>query len=106
MLNILTGTPANFLDLGGGVKENQVYEAFRIVTSDPNVKGILVNIFGGIVNCATIANGIVSAFKNINLSVPLIVRLEGKSMSYLYNFLFCKEIEKYLFLLVLQRQIL
>ncbi|KAF2361079.1 Succinate--CoA synthetase beta subunit [Trinorchestia longiramus] len=74
------GVPANFLDLGGGVNEDQVFQAFRILSGDPAVRGILVNVFGGIVNCATIANGIVNAFKNINLKVPLIVRLEGTNV--------------------------
>jgi succinyl-CoA synthetase beta subunit len=74
------GSPANFLDCGGNVNEKQVYEAFRILTSDTQVKAILVNIFGGIVNCATIANGIVSACKSIKLTVPLIVRLQGTNM--------------------------
>jgi len=71
------GTPANFLDLGGGVKEDQVFHAFRIVLSDEKVKSILVNIFGGIVDCRTIANGIVKAGKQLNITVPLVVRLEG-----------------------------
>lgn len=74
------GSPANFLDVGGSVKEEQVLKAFQILTSDPNVKAILVNVFGGIVNCATIANGIVSATKTMNLQVPLIVRLEGTNV--------------------------
>ncbi|KAL7641109.1 UNVERIFIED_CONTAM: hypothetical protein RMT77_008246 [Armadillidium vulgare] len=74
------GIPANFLDVGGGVQEDQVFHAFRILTGDPNVKGILVNVFGGIVNCATIANGIVNASRNIQLSVPLVVRLEGTNV--------------------------
>nr|CAD7401079.1 unnamed protein product [Timema cristinae] len=69
--------PANFLDVGGNVNEEQVLKAFQILTSDENVKAILVNVFGGIVNCATIANGIVNASKTIQLSIPLIVRLEG-----------------------------
>lgn len=73
------GTPANFLDLGGGVKEDQVHEAFKIVSSDSNVKAILVNIFAGIVNCATIANGVVKAFKLLDLKVPLVVRLDGNN---------------------------
>lgn len=71
------GDPANFLDVGGGVKEDQVRAAFKIITSDEKVKAILVNVFGGIVNCATIANGIVGALKTMSLKVPLIVRLEG-----------------------------
>lgn len=71
------GEPANFLDVGGSVKEDQVKAAFNILTSDQKVRCILVNVFGGIVNCATIANGIVGAMKATNLNVPLIVRLEG-----------------------------
>lgn len=74
------GSPANFLDVGGSVKEEQVLTAFKILTSDPNVKVILVNVFGGIVNCATIAKGIVSASKNLELKVPLVVRLEGTNV--------------------------
>ncbi|PNF28874.1 Succinate--CoA ligase [GDP-forming] subunit beta, mitochondrial, partial [Cryptotermes secundus] len=75
------GEPANFLDVGGGVQEDQVFKAFQILTSDPNVKAILVNVFGGIVNCATIANGIVNASLNLKLNVPLIVRLEGTNVN-------------------------
>lgn len=71
------GSPANFLDVGGSVKEDQVLKAFQILISDPNVKGILVNVFGGIVNCATIAKGVVAASKTLELKVPLVVRLEG-----------------------------
>ncbi|XP_037812941.1 succinate--CoA ligase [GDP-forming] subunit beta, mitochondrial [Lucilia sericata] len=74
------GEPANFLDVGGGVKEDQVLKAFEILTSDPKVKGILVNVFGGIVNCATIANGVVAASKKLSLNVPLVVRLEGTNV--------------------------
>lgn len=74
------GSPANFLDVGGSVKEEQVLKAFQILTSDPNVKVILVNVFGGIVNCATIANGIVNASKVMGLKVPLVVRLEGTNV--------------------------
>uniref|UniRef100_A0A914WK47 Succinate--CoA ligase [GDP-forming] subunit beta, mitochondrial n=1 Tax=Plectus sambesii TaxID=2011161 RepID=A0A914WK47_9BILA len=74
------GEPANFLDVGGSVTEAQVYEAFRIITSDKQVKALLVNIFGGIVNCATIANGLIAAFKRMELKVPLIVRLEGTNV--------------------------
>ncbi|KAJ8682419.1 hypothetical protein QAD02_018211 [Eretmocerus hayati] len=75
------GTPANFLDVGGSVKEDQVYQAFRILTEDPKVKSILVNVFGGIVNCATIANGIVAASRTLGLKIPLVVRLEGTNVS-------------------------
>jgi succinyl-CoA synthetase beta subunit len=71
------GEPANFLDVGGGANEQQVTEAFRIILSDPNVKGVLVNIFGGIARCTTIASAIVAASKAVGFSVPLVVRLEG-----------------------------
>tara|TARA_R100000027_G_scaffold35774_2_gene26295 strand:- start:22822 stop:24018 length:1197 start_codon:yes stop_codon:yes gene_type:complete len=74
------GSPANFLDVGGGASEEQVTNAFRIITSDPNVKGILVNIFGGIMQCDVIARGIIAAAKNIELNVPLVVRLEGTNV--------------------------
>lgn len=77
IIKLYGGEPANFLDVGGGVQEEQVKAAFKIITSDPSVKAILVNVFGGIVNCATIANGIVNAIKSMGLKVPLIVRLEG-----------------------------
>ena len=80
IIKLNNGNPANFLDVGGNVKEDQVLRAFQIITSDPNVKAILVNVFGGIVNCATIANGIVQATQTINLTVPLIVRLEGNNV--------------------------
>ena len=71
------GEPANFLDVGGGASEENVTAAFKIITRDPNVKGIFVNIFGGIMRGDTIANGIVSAVKQVGLEVPLVVRLEG-----------------------------
>lgn len=71
------GEPANFLDVGGGANVDQVTEAFRIILSDANVKGILVNIFGGIMRCTTIATALVEASRSIGFSVPLVVRLEG-----------------------------
>ncbi len=71
------GTPANFLDVGGGASQKAVEAAFRIITKDPNVKGILVNIFGGIMKCDVIANGVIGAVKETGLSVPLVVRLAG-----------------------------
>merc|ERR1712176_691686 len=74
------GTPANFLDVGGGATESAVKEAFKIITSDPRVKAILVNIFGGIMKCDTIANGIIAAAKEIDLKVPLVVRLAGTNV--------------------------
>ena len=72
--------PANFLDVGGGATTEKVTAAFKIILSDPAVKGILVNIFGGIMKCDTIAEGIVAAAKEVNLSVPLVVRLEGTNV--------------------------
>ena len=74
------GEPANFLDVGGGASEDQVTQAFRILTEDPNVKAILVNIFGGIMKCDVIAQGIINAAKSIQLQVPLVVRLEGTNV--------------------------
>lgn len=71
------GEPANFLDVGGGADKDQVTEAFRILLSDPNVKAVLVNIFGGIARCSTIAEAIVAASKEVGFTVPLVVRLEG-----------------------------
>ena len=74
------GTPANFLDVGGSASEEQVVEAFKILTADPKVKAILVNIFGGIMKCDVIASGIVNAAKEVGLKVPLVVRLEGTNV--------------------------
>ena len=72
--------PANFLDVGGGASKEKVAAAFKIITADPNVKGILVNIFGGIMKCDIIAEGIIAAAKEVSLSVPLVVRLEGTNV--------------------------
>lgn len=74
------GEPANFLDVGGGANEEQVTAAFKIILSDPQVEGILVNIFGGIMKCDIIARGIVAAATNVELTVPLVVRLEGTNV--------------------------
>jgi succinyl-CoA synthetase beta subunit len=74
------GAPANFLDVGGGATEEQVTAAFKIIVSDPAVKGILVNIFGGIMQCDIIAKGIIEAAKNVEINVPLVVRLEGTNV--------------------------
>lgn len=74
------GEPANFLDVGGSATEEMVTNAFRILTSDKNVKALLVNIFGGIMRCDVIAQGIVSAAKNIDMKIPLVVRLEGTNV--------------------------
>jgi succinyl-CoA synthetase beta subunit len=72
--------PANFLDVGGGATKEKVTEAFKIILSDPNVKGILVNIFGGIMRCDIIAEGIIAASRELSLAVPLVVRLEGTNV--------------------------
>jgi succinyl-CoA synthetase beta subunit len=73
-------SPANFLDVGGGATKEKVTAAFKIITSDPNVKGILVNIFGGIMRCDVIAEGVIAAVKEVGLKVPLVVRLEGTNV--------------------------
>merc|ERR1712070_853298 len=80
IIQLKGGMPANFLDVGGGAQENQVKEAFKILTADKQVKGILVNIFGGIMKCDIIAQGIVNAAKEVGVSVPLVVRLEGTNV--------------------------
>lgn len=80
IIKLYGSSPANFLDVGGGATEEKVTEAFKIILSDENVQGILVNIFGGIMRCDIIANGIVKAAKTVNLSVPLVVRLEGTNV--------------------------
>ena len=72
--------PANFLDVGGGASKEKVAAAFKIILSDPNVKGILVNIFGGIMRCDIIAEGVVAAAKEMAIKVPLVVRLEGTNV--------------------------
>lgn len=74
------GKPANFLDVGGGATAEKVTEAFKIILSDPNVKGIFVNIFGGIMKCDVIAEGVITAAKQVGLKVPLVVRLEGTNV--------------------------
>jgi len=73
-------SPANFLDVGGGATKDKVAAAFKIITADPQVKGILVNIFGGIMRCDVIAEGVVAAVKEVGLKVPLVVRLEGTNV--------------------------
>lgn len=75
------GTPANFLDVGGGASREQVVAAFKIILGDKNVKGILVNIFGGIMDCNVIAQGVVDAAKEVGLQIPLVVRLEGNNVA-------------------------
>ena len=80
IIKLYGAEPANFLDVGGGATKEKVTEAFKIITSDPQVKGILVNIFGGIMRCDVIAEGVVSAVKEVGLKVPLVVRLEGTNV--------------------------
>ena len=80
IIKLYGGEPANFLDVGGGATKEKVTEAFKIITSDDNVKGILVNIFGGIMRCDVIAEGVVAAVKEVGLQVPLVVRLEGTNV--------------------------
>ena len=80
IIKLYGAEPANFLDVGGGATKEKVTEAFTIITSDPNVKGILVNIFGGIMRCDVIAEGVVAAVKEVGLKVPLVVRLEGTNV--------------------------
>ena len=80
IIKLYGAEPANFLDVGGGATKEKVTEAFKIITSDPNVKGILVNIFGGIMRCDVIAEGVLVAVKEVGLQVPLVVRLEGTNV--------------------------
>ncbi|KEP69481.1 ADP-forming succinate--CoA ligase subunit beta [Thioclava sp. BHET1] len=80
IIKLYGAEPANFLDVGGGATKEKVTEAFKIITSDKNVKGILVNIFGGIMRCDIIAEGVIAAVKEVGLKVPLVVRLEGTNV--------------------------
>jgi succinyl-CoA synthetase beta subunit len=81
IIKLYGGEPANFLDVGGGATKERVTEAFKIILSDPNVKGVLVNIFGGIMRCDVIAEGIIEAAREINIALPLVVRLEGTNVA-------------------------
>jgi len=80
IIKLYGGEPANFLDVGGGANKEKVTEAFKLILSDPNVEGILVNIFGGIMRCDIIAEGIISAAREVSLNVPLVVRLAGTNV--------------------------
>ena len=80
IIKLYGAAPANFLDVGGGATKEKVAAAFKIITADPNVKGILVNIFGGIMKCDVIAEGVIAAVKEVGLQVPLVVRLEGTNV--------------------------
>jgi succinyl-CoA synthetase beta subunit len=80
IIKLYGGAPANFLDVGGGASKERVSAAFKIITADAKVKGILVNIFGGIMRCDIIAEGVIAAVKEVGLKVPLVVRLEGTNV--------------------------
>ncbi len=80
IIHFYGGEPANFLDVGGGASKEKVAEGFKIILSDPNVKAILVNIFGGIMNCAVLAEGIIEAARSFSIKVPLVVRMEGTNV--------------------------
>ncbi len=80
LVKLAGGEPANFLDVGGGASEEQVKNAFRIILSDPNVRAILINIFGGIMRCDVIAKGVVAAVREMGLELPVVVRLEGTNV--------------------------
>jgi succinyl-CoA synthetase beta subunit len=80
IIKLYGAEPANFLDVGGGASKEKVKSAFQIILSDPSVKGILVNIFGGIMRCDIIAEGIVAAAREMAINVPLVVRLEGTNV--------------------------
>jgi len=80
IIKVYGGAPANFLDVGGGATRERVTKAFKIILSDPNVEGILVNIFGGIMRCDVIAEGVIAAAREVSLNVPLVVRLEGTNV--------------------------
>jgi succinyl-CoA synthetase beta subunit len=80
IIKLAGASPANFLDVGGGASAQQVENAFRILLSDPSVKAVLINIFGGIMRCDVVASGVVQAAKNIGAKVPVVVRLEGTNV--------------------------
>ena len=80
IVKLYGGSPANFLDVGGGATTEKVTEAFKLMLNNSNVKAILVNIFGGIMKCDVIAEGVVAAAREVKLSVPLVVRLEGTNV--------------------------
>jgi succinyl-CoA synthetase beta subunit len=77
IIKLAGGEPANFLDVGGGANQETVANGFKIILSDPNVKAILINIFGGIVRCDRVAQGVINAVKEIKVEVPIVIRLEG-----------------------------
>ncbi len=80
IIKLAGGKPANFLDVGGGAKREQIANAFRILTSDPEVRAVLINIFGGILRCDILAQGVVEAATELNLKLPVVVRMEGTNV--------------------------
>jgi succinyl-CoA synthetase beta subunit len=80
IIKLAGGEPANFLDVGGGASQERVEQAFKILLADPNVKAVLINIFGGIVRCDMVASGVVAAAKNLGVSIPIVARLEGTNV--------------------------
>jgi succinyl-CoA synthetase beta subunit len=80
LIKLSGGMPANFLDVGGGASAQTVAQAFKIILSDPNVKAVLINIFGGIMRCDVIAQGVIDAVKEVGVTIPVIVRLEGTNV--------------------------
>jgi len=80
IIKLAGGEPANFLDVGGGASQERVEQAFKILLADEHVKAVLINIFGGIVRCDMVANGVVSAAKNLGVSIPIVARLEGTNV--------------------------
>ena len=80
IIKLAGGSPANFLDVGGGANAEQVKNAFKILTSDPEVKGVFINIFGGILRCDVLASGVVAAARDLNLKLPVVVRMEGTNV--------------------------
>jgi succinyl-CoA synthetase beta subunit len=80
IIKLSGGSPANFLDVGGGASAEQVKNAFKILVSDKNVKGVFINIFGGILRCDVLASGVVAAAKELNIKIPVVVRMEGTNV--------------------------
>src|SRR5438270_13709637 len=80
IIKLAGGEPANFLDVGGGASQERVEQAFKILLADENVKAVLINIFGGIVRCDMVANGVVAAAKNLGVSIPIVARVEGTNV--------------------------
>jgi succinyl-CoA synthetase beta subunit len=80
IIKLAGGEPANFLDVGGGASAEQIEHAFRILISDPNVKAVLINIFGGILRCDRLAEGVIKAVKNLGVALPIVIRMEGTNV--------------------------